>query len=105
MSETKPPEGYETWIEAAIAFIDPTEMICTGRPDDPVVVGGDAKDMATAELAQLREQAAAYQNVMHELCRLPELNMSNYDSDQVAKLNTGVNNLVIAEIAAGRFVP
>lgn len=64
MSKTKPPEGYETWIEAAIAFIDPTEMICTGREDDPVVVGGDAKDMATSELQQLRAKAAAYDEIM-----------------------------------------
>lgn len=89
MSEPKPPFGFKT-------FIDYKMEIITTREWDRA---------ARAELAQLRAQAAAYQNVMHELCRLPELNMSNYDSDQVAKLNTGVNNLVIAEIAANRFAP
>ena len=68
--------------------------------------GSDKQREAMASAIRLQEeQAAAYRNVMQELCRLPELNTSNYDSDQVEKLNTGVNNLVLAEIAANRFVP
>lgn len=65
MTDTpKPPEGYDSWIQYAIAMIDPTDMLCTGREDEPVIIGGDGKQLAAEELKQLRAAAAAYREAM-----------------------------------------
>ncbi len=61
-----PPEGKGSWIEAAISLIDPTEMIATGEDTEPVV-GGEAIDLALAELAEFRAFKTAYDEAMGHL--------------------------------------
>ena len=104
MSETKPPEENGSWLRWAIAQIDFTDLIAVASSPEPLT-GLQVANACIEELKAHEAKAAAYDELIRKLWELPELNTSNYDHEQVVQLNTGVNNLITAEIAANRFAP
>lgn len=64
MSETKPPEGWDSWL-SVWEKMDSDEFRQWQLEDDNAVSGwNEVEDFARAELAQLRAKAAAYDEIM-----------------------------------------
>lgn len=78
MSETKPPFGFKTFLDYKMN----------------IITSPDWDKAANAELAQLRAQAAAYQEAMRRI-----VSWSTFDPGK------SMGRFINAEIEAGRFVP